>query len=473
MSAGSAVAPQLRAENVDPRRVFSVSSVVRAADRALRERTGPLWVRGEVSGWKRSSAGHCYFTLKDDKAELACTLWAKVARELPMLPENGMQIEVLGQLGIYERRGQFQLDVSRVESTGAGGLWQLAKDSLVRQLRSEGLLDEDRKRPLPYCPEHVGIVTSAQSAALFDMHRVLRRRAWWIPVLVSHCSVEGVQAADEVAAAIARFGLTAEECSVDVIVVARGGGSMESLWAFNAECVARAIAACPVPVISAVGHETDYTVADMVADVRAATPTAGAERAVPDGHAIASWIAAFPTDASQRVARGARRGEERANTAHTMIRRTLTGRLTLFDARVGAAVQQLESYSPRRVLDRAAEEITRGEQDLRDRIDRRLRGIAREAQLLEGGLGNAMTRRMETLDRALASEAGALDARSPLRVLARGYALVSDLASGRAVRTSSGVSADQQLLVRFSDGSVRVRVDDLGPDGETLAQDVE
>jgi exodeoxyribonuclease VII large subunit len=243
MSAGSAVAVVIPAENVDPRRVFSVSSVVRAADRAIRDRTGPLWVRGEVSGWKQSGVGHCYFVLKDEKAELACTLWAKVARELPILPENGMQIEVLGQLGIYERRGQFQLDVSRVESTGAGGLWQFAKDRLIRQLRSEGLLDEDRKRPLPSCPERVGIVTSAQSAALHDMHRVLRRRAWWIPVLVSHCSVEGVQSAPEIAAAIARFGLRPEECPVDVVVVARGGGSMESLWAFNDESVVRAISA--------------------------------------------------------------------------------------------------------------------------------------------------------------------------------------------------------------------------------------
>jgi exodeoxyribonuclease VII large subunit len=447
--------------------------VVRAADRAIRKSTGPLWVRGEVSGWKQSGPGHCYFILKDEKAELACVLWASAARALPMLPENGMQIEVLGQVGIFERRGQFQLDVSRVESTGAGGLWQLAKDRLVRQLRSEGLLDEDRKRPLPFCPERVGIVTSAQSAALHDMHRVLRRRAWWIPVLVSHCSVEGVQAAPEIAAAIARFGLALEECPVDVIVVARGGGSMESLWAFNAECVARAIARAPVPVISAVGHETDYTVADMVADVRAATPTAGAERAVPDGRGIATWVAGFPAESRQRVVRAARRQEERADAAHGMIHRTLAGRLALHDARVGAAAQQLESYSPRRVIERAAERIARVEQDMHATLHRRLRALGRDAEALEADLASTMGRRLDALDRALASEAGALDARSPLRVLARGYALVSDSASGRTVRSSSEVSPRQQLAVRFADGSVRVRVDAPDPGSETLVQDVE
>lgn len=430
-------------------------------------------MRGEVSGWKQSPAGHCYFTLKDETAELACTLWAKVARDLPMLPDNGMQIEVLGQLGIYQRRGQFQLDVSRVESTGAGGLWQLAKDRLVRQLRSEGLLDEERKRPLPFCPERVGIVTSAQSAALHDMHRVLRRRAWWVPVLVSHCSVEGVQAAPEVAAAIARFGVAPEQCPVDVIVVARGGGSMESLWAFNAECVARAIAAAPVPVISAVGHETDYTVADMVADMRVATPTAGAERAVPDGRAIATWVAGFPAETGQRVVRAAGRQEERADSAQGMNHRALASRLALYDARVGAAAQQLESYSPRRVIERAAEQITRVEKGMHATIDRRLRALGRDAESLEEDLANAIARRLDVLDRALASEAGALDARSPLRVLARGYALVSDFASGRTVRNSSEVSSHQQLAVRFSDGSVRVRVDAPDPGAETLVQEME
>lgn len=473
MSVVPVVLPRIPAKDVDPRRVFSVSSVVRAADRALRERTGPLWVRGEVSGWKQSGPGHCYFTLKDDKAELACTLWAKVARGLPMLPENGMQIEVLGQLGIYERRGQFQLDVSRVESTGAGGLWQLAKDRLVRELRSEGLLDEERKRPLPLCPGRVGIVTSAHSAALHDMHRVLRRRAWWMPVVVSHCSVEGVQAAPEIAAAIGRFGLAPEECSVDVIVVARGGGSMESLWAFNAECVARAIAAAPVPVISAVGHETDYTVADMVADVRAATPTAGAERAVPDGRTIATWVAGYPAETRQRVVRAARRQEERADAAQGMIHRTLAGRLALYDARVGAAAQQLESHSPLRVLERAVEQIARVEQDMHAMLGRKLRALGRDAESLEEELASAIARRLDGLDLALASQAGGLDARSPLRVLARGYALVSDAASGSTVRSSSEVSPHQQLAVRFLDGSVRVRVDAPSPGAETLVQDME
>lgn len=375
-----------------PRKIFSVSVVVGRADAVLREKAKPLWVRGEVSGWKRMSNGHCYFSLKDDQAELCCTLWASAARLLPTLPENGMEVEVFGQLGIYPRKGKFQLDVSRLEKTGAGGLWELAKERLVKQLRQEGLLDENRKRPLPPHPDCVGIVTSTQSAALHDMHRALRRKAWWMPALVSHCGVEGAEAAPEIAAAIRRFGSRRDCCPADVVIVARGGGSMESLWAFNMEPVARAIAACPVPVISAVGHETDYTVADMVADVRAATPTAGAERAVPDGREIAAWLDEFRQDARLRISRATDRREEQAL--------------------------------------RSAE-----------------------------GLHAAMERRLEALERELAAGAEGLDARSPLRVLARGYAVVSDAESGHLIRDAEQVQPDQRLRVRLAHGEIAVRAE--------------
>jgi exodeoxyribonuclease VII large subunit len=426
----------------EPRRTWTVSAVVRAADRAIREKTGPLWVRGEVSGWKRARTGHCYFTLKDDRAELCCTLWSQVARRLPMLPEDGMQVDVLGQLGIYARRGQFQLDVARVETTGAGGLWQLARERLIQRLRGEGLLDEERKRPLPPCPDRVGIVTSAQSAAFHDMHRVLRRRGWWVPVLVSHCGVEGAESAEEIAAAIRRFGRTRAECPVDVVVVARGGGSMESLWGFNMEPVARAIAECPVPVISAVGHETDYTVADLVADHRAATPTAGAERAVPEGREIALRVAGFPGEARQRVGRVADRREERLASAQEALEGALSRRMARLEGGVEAAALHLEARSPRRTVERLEERALRASEELH----------------------GAVRRRMHLLERRLAAEAGALDARSPLRVLARGYALLSDEASSRSVRSITEVRPGQALHVRLADGSLRVRAEQVEPE---------
>jgi exodeoxyribonuclease VII large subunit len=420
-----------------PRKVYSVSRIVRRADAVLREKAPPLWVRGEVSGWKRMSSGHCYFTLKDAQAELCCTLWASAARLLPTLPENGMEVEVFGQLGIYPRKGQFQLDVSRLEKTGAGGLWELAKERLLKQLRQEGLLDEDRKRPLPPHPDCIGIVTSTQSAAFHDMHRALRRKAWWMPARISHCGVEGAEAASEIAAAIRRFGTRRDQCPADVVIVARGGGSMESLWAFNMEPVARAIAACPVPVISAVGHETDYTVADVVADVRAATPTAGAERAVPDGREIAAWLDEFRHDSRLRIDRAADRREEQLLRHYDAVHRAISRRLALLGSETEAAARHLGAHSPRQVLARAEEQALRSEEALHAVMERRLEGLERE----------------------LAAGAEALDARSPLRVIARGYAVVSDAETGQLVREAEQVQPDQRLRVRLAHGEIAVRAE--------------
>ena len=458
----------------EPRRAWTVSAVVRAADRAIRDKTGPIWVRGEVSGWKQARTGHCYFNLKDEHSELCCTLWASQARTLPLLPENGMQVEVLGQLGIWARRGAFQLEVTRLESTGAGGLWQLARELLIQQLRGEGVLDEARKRPLPLCPDRVGIVTSAQSAALHDMHRVLRRRAWWAPVLVSHCGVEGAESAPEIAAAIRRFGREPGRCPVDVVIVARGGGSMESLWGFNMEPVARAIAECPVPVISAVGHETDYTVADFVADFRAATPTAGAERAVPDGREIALRVATFPAESRLRVERAASRRDERVAASRESLDLSLERRVALLDAGAEAAARHLEAHSPRRLVERSTERVERTADDLHAAMRRRLRDLSREAEALAADVGDGVERRLEALQRDLSAGAGALDALSPLRVLSRGYATVSDAASGASVRGVRDVRPEQTVRVRLADGSFRARVEASSPsDPEPVLPDPE
>jgi exodeoxyribonuclease VII large subunit len=437
---------------------------VRAANRAVRDRTGPLWVRGEVSGWKRARSGHCFFTLKDAQAELCCTLWASRARQLPMLPEDGMQIEVLGQLGVYERRGELRLEVTRVETTGAGGLWQLAKERLIQQLRAEGLLDEQRKRQLPPYPARVGIVTSGQSAALHDMYRVLRRRAWWVPVLVSHCGVEGADAAPEIACAIQRFGRTRQNCPVDVVIVARGGGSMESLWGFNMEPVARAIAGCPVPVISAVGHETDYTIADLVADMRAATPTAGAERAVPDGQDVLRQVSTFLEEAQVRILRAGSRREEHVAAAGEVLNLSFSRRLALMETSLGSAARHLEAHSPRRLLARTEERTLAAEEGLNTAMQRRLRLLGAELERQAEGIAESAECRLDRLEQVLAAEAGALDARSPLRVLARGYALVSDKQSGATLRSARDAAPGQEIRVRMTDGSLTARVEAVEPD---------
>jgi exodeoxyribonuclease VII large subunit len=436
--------PALIAEPVRATRVgssaenpCSVSALVKSSDKALRDAAGTLWVRGEISGWKQYGSGHCYFCLKDDKAEIQCVLFADAARALPALPENGMEVCIFGQVGIYPKKGQFQFNVQRLATTGMEGLWQLAYDRLVRSLRQEGLLDESRKRPIPAVPDRIGIVTSAQSAALHDMHRALRRKAWWVTAYVSHCAVEGAGAAPEIAAALRRFGNGPGQTPVDVVIVARGGGSKESLWAYNLEEVARAIAACPFPVISAVGHETDHTVADLVADVRAATPTAGAERAVPEGRDILAALDDFPRASSVPVRRLLRAHAQTVAQTERAVRTAGHRRLELLGTRVDGVEAYLEARSPRRVLQQSA-----------DRVER-----------LQEELAAGLARRMDGLGRELAAAAEALEARSPLKVLARGYSLLSDEATGRVVRAPEDAAPGQRLRARLARGELIVRVE--------------
>jgi len=264
-------------------RASSVSDANRLARRLLEKRIAALWVGGEVTGWKRAGSGHCYFTLRDADAQLRCAMFRTAAARLPTDPEEGMQVRAFGRVTIYEKRGDFQLVVEALEGEGGDGLWRLAFERLRTKLDAEGLLAPERKRPLPRYPRRVGVVTSPSGAALQDILHVVERRAPWTTVVLSATRVQGDGAAAEVAAAIRRV---ARDGRVDVVIVGRGGGSVEDLWAFNEETVARAIAECPVPVVSAVGHEVDVTIADLVADHRSPTPSAAAEHTVPDGEAV-------------------------------------------------------------------------------------------------------------------------------------------------------------------------------------------
>jgi len=265
-----------------PAEGMRVSEVNAAARELIEGVFPPLWVHGEVSNFTRARSGHCYFSLRDADAQLRCVMWRDEARRLPTQPAEGMQVRALGRLTLYEQRGEFQLSVAELEAKGEG-LWKLALDRLRTKLEGEGLTSPARKRPLPPHPACVGIVTSSAGAALRDIITVIRRRAPWTRIVLAAARVQGEGAAEEVARAIRLMGRAA--CA-EVLIVGRGGGSTEDLWAFNEEVVARAIADSPVPVISAVGHETDFTIADLVADLRAPTPSAAAEAAVPDGAAV-------------------------------------------------------------------------------------------------------------------------------------------------------------------------------------------
>lgn len=271
-----------------PETAVPVAAFNAAVRRVVEESFAPLWVVGEVTNWRRASNGHCWFSLRDASAQLPCVMWRTDADRLPTEPREGMEVCAFGQPTLWEGGGRFQLVVRRVEARGEG-LWRLALERLRRKLAGEGLLDEARKRPLPPVPGTVGVVTSRTGAALRDVVAVIRRRAPWTRIVVSHCRVQGEGAAAEIVDALSRLVRHGE---ADVVILTRGGGSVEDLWPFNEEVVARAIAASPVPTVSAVGHEVDVTIADLVADLRAPTPSAAAERAVPDAAALRSDLRA-------------------------------------------------------------------------------------------------------------------------------------------------------------------------------------
>lgn len=279
---------RLVAERRVPPRAYSVSAVNAMARQLLEGTVPPLWVAGEVTGWKRHGSGHCYFTLRDATARLRCVMFRTDAQRLPTDPEEGMEVRAFGTLTVYERGGDFQLVVRELEAQGAGGLWRLAFERLRAKLEQEGLLAPERKRPLPRFPATVGIVTSPDGAALHDILRVIERRAPWTRVVFCPARVQGEGAAEDLARALGVFRAAPV---ADVLIVGRGGGSVEDLWAFNEEVLARAIAASPIPVVSAVGHEIDVTIADLVADARAPTPSAAAEMVVPDRGAVGREVA--------------------------------------------------------------------------------------------------------------------------------------------------------------------------------------
>lgn len=329
-------------------RVWEVREVNRSARRLLEEALPQLWVVGEVAGFRRQRSGHCYFALRDGSAQLPCVVFRRDAERLPIDPEEGMRVRAFGGLTLYEARGAYQLVASRVEGEERDGMWKLAFDRLLARLEAEGLTDPVRRRPLPAFPSTVGVVTSPTGAALRDIVSVAARRAPWLRLVVSPTSVQGRRAAPEIAAAIRAVG----ERGVDVVLVARGGGSIEDLWGFNEEEVARAVASSPVPVVSGVGHETDVTICDLVADVRAATPTAAAEAATPDRRWLEGRLGelgrrlggGLKVSVRSRSARLDAAGQRMAHSARTRAREAAT--------RLRTAASALDALSPLATLAR-------------------------------------------------------------------------------------------------------------------------
>lgn len=420
------------------REVWTVSQVNRAVRNLLEGQLPSLWISGEVANWKRAGSGHRYFTLKDENAQIRAVMWRSDASRLPVDPDDGMEVRVHGSLTLYEARGEYQLVVRQLEAAGAEGLWRIAFEKLRARLDAEGLLAPERKRPIPRFPRTVGVVTSTTGAALRDILSVIRRRAPWTRVLVMGTRVQGEGAALEVAHAVRTLGRSGQ---VDVLIVGRGGGSIEDLWAFNEEPVARAVAQCPVPVISAVGHEVDVTISDLVADLRAPTPSAAGESAVVDGAAVQDYLANVPA----RLAAG-------------------------LSARVASRRRAVDEGLPR--LRRAVQRLVEPRRDqalrLRERMGRAL-AMAVERRRRRADVGDRLERAMAVaVDRRrqrLAGLAGRLQALSPLSTLERGYA-VPLTRDGRVLRTTDDFTPGRSFVLRVTDGRIDCETGAVHPDGD-------
>jgi exodeoxyribonuclease VII large subunit len=424
------------------RKVLSVSELTSQVRRLLENQVGSVWVTGEVTNLRTQSSGHIYFTLKDAGAQLSCVLFSRETVSHRELLADGQKVLLQGDVTVYEARGQYQLIVRAVESQGIGAL-QIAFAKLKRQLAAEGLFAPERKRPLPRYPQRLGLVTSPTGAAIRDVLHVVQRRNPALEIILAPCRVQGEGAAEEIAVAIRLLNdfnssLVTRHSSLDLILLTRGGGSLEDLWAFNEEVVARAIFESALPVVSAVGHEIDFTISDFVADVRAATPSVAAEIITEDVFASRQLIA----DLMQRLAR-----------AHPR-RRMNELRQRLDDAQAGGYRCARRAARARRLAwQNLAERLVRVRpaQILRQRRERLQATRRRLPELAQAHLRNWENR--------LGATASRLRLLGPEQVLARGYSLTMDTATGKILRRAQDVKAGQALRTKLQEGEVASRVE--------------
>jgi exodeoxyribonuclease VII large subunit len=440
------------------RQVYSVSALNRAARGLLEGGLPLLWVEGELSNLARPASGHLYFSLKDSTAQVRCALFRNRAGLLRFAPKDGQHVLVRARVSLYEPRGDYQLIVEHMEDAGHGAL-QRAFEELKKKLAAEGLFDVASKKPLPAMPRSIGIITSASGAAVRDILSVIRRRYPLARAIVYPVPVQGEGAGAKIAAMLRT---AAERAECDVLILSRGGGSLEDLWAFNEEVVARAIHACPIPVISGVGHEIDFTIADFVADARAPTPTGAAELVTPDS---SEWLRTF-SEVRNRIVQ-----------THARV-------LTAWRERIEWCVERLEHLHPARLLRDRAQHL--------DELEARLGGSMRlllqqrsrrGSELLTGLHQHSPARRLlvlrgmltslrQRLDFATRRQLGAIDNRlnlamrsldtvSPLATLQRGYAIVNDADAGTVIASVTQVREQQRIRTRLADGSFVARIDSV------------
>ncbi|MFH0899255.1 MAG: exodeoxyribonuclease VII large subunit [Pseudomonadota bacterium] len=430
---------------------LSVEAVVRAAAALVEGGIGIVWVEGEISGLRIPVSGHAYFVLKDERAQLPAVMWRSSVARLRFRLEEGQRFLVRGKLSVYPEQGKLQIYVEAAEPVGAGAA-ALALEQLKKRLAAEGLFDPQRKRALPRLPRRIGVVTSPTGAAIRDIVRTIERR-FPVPILLSPTRVQGEGAAAEIALALALLGRIP---GIDVVIVGRGGGSAEDLSAFNEEVVVRAVVACPVPVISAVGHEIDVTLVDLAADVRAATPTAAGELAVPERDVLLDTLGKLEKQLERELKLGLtiRRGdlEQLAAKIESPRRRVERERQRLDDAILRAATSTRARVAAwHRVLVEQEHRLLALHPQARLTRDR---AVVKE---MESRMTVAMSRALEQRRQRLENAGARLDALSPLRVLDRGYAIARTI-SGHVVTSAAAVTPGDPLAVRLANGEIDVEV---------------
>ena len=451
----------LAAESLFPaeKRILTVGDLTRRVKKTIEDGTGYVWVSGEISNYRGPGpSGHLYFTLKDAESQIPCAMWRSGAAKLKFVPENGMEVVAGGRVEVYLPHGKYQLIVDTMEPRGVGAL-QIRFEQLKEKLQKEGLFDPARKRPLPFLPRTVALVTSPTGAAVQDMLRTLRTRCPACRVVVYPVRVQGEGAAQEIAAAVGHINLALPD--VDVMIVGRGGGSIEDLWAFNEEVLARALRASRIPVISAVGHETDTTIADFVADVRALTPTDGALRAVPKLDDLLLGLADLETKLKRAL-----------GTRAELARSTLDG---LAGGRDLGRVEELPDQLAQRLDDLQARLVAAAGQApslIRERLDRL--GAALGADLPRAAeaarrtsdhfaerLASHAARALERAKAALGAGAASLEALSPVAILSRGYSITRS--ERGIVRSAREVKPGDRLTTKLGSGEITSRVDETKP----------
>ena len=441
-----------------PDLVYSVSELNREAKRLLANHFLTVLVSGEISNLSTPSSGHVYFTLKDAQAQVRCAMFKGQQQRLRFKPSNGLQVLISAQVSLYEPRGDYQLVVESMEEAGAGALRQ-AFERLKQKLLLEGLFATERKKPLPALPRQIGVITSPSGAAIHDILTVLKRRFPAVPVLIYPVAVQGDAAKFEIAQALAYAN---QQQAVDVLILGRGGGSLEDLWAFNEEIVARAIAASDIPVISAVGHEVDVTIADFVADYRAATPSAAAEHAVPHQDEWLNAFNAYEQHLNQIIHRQLHQHNQRLNWLDKALQQQHPGQKLQRNAQRLDELELRIKQAMQRQLRDLGQQLAIGRHKLKQwQPDARIHSAQQQLHYLQQSLQRAMQLKLANLQQRQAAISQTLHAVSPLATLERGYSIAQRADNGQIIKSVQQLAVNDLLSSRFASGHIVSQVKEI------------